>query len=150
MDVEEGKSSYVTNTFTVDDHASSSSSDPKHNTSRAHVRQNSVIQPRGILGHLRYYEALLDRKLGIEGSGPERVLPEDRKPPRAWMMALVWASGTMNLSCFVTGFLGWEFGLSLKQSVLTMIFGTFLGSCITVRLHLVQAVGIPRTVWDIF
>jgi purine-cytosine permease-like protein len=29
-------------------------------------------------------------------------------------MASLWASGTMNLSCFATGFLGWEMGLDLK------------------------------------
>ena len=38
----------------------------------------------------------------------------------------------MNLSCFTTGFLGWELGLSLKQSILTTIFGTLLGSMLTV------------------
>jgi hypothetical protein len=27
-------------------------------------------------------------------------------------MFFLWASGTMNTSCFATGFLGWEFGLS--------------------------------------
>jgi hypothetical protein len=29
-------------------------------------------------------------------------------------MASLWASGTMNLSCFATGFIGWEMGLDLK------------------------------------
>lgn len=48
-------------------------------------------------------------------------------------MALMWASGTMNLSCFATGFLGWEFGLDLKQNILTVIFGTLLGSMVTVN-----------------
>lgn len=49
-------------------------------------------------------------------------------------MALLWASGTMNLSCFATGFLGWEFGLDLKQNILTVVFGTLLGSMVTVRM----------------
>jgi hypothetical protein len=67
------------------------------NTAAQRRRQGSVIQGSGPLARLRRYEALLDKKLGVEGAGPERVLPEDRKPPRTWMMALVWASGTMNL-----------------------------------------------------
>jgi purine-cytosine permease-like protein len=46
-------------------------------------------------------------------------------------MALLWASGTMNTSCFATGFLGWEFGLSLKQSILITIFASILGGAIT-------------------
>ena len=93
--------------------------------------------PRGILARLRHYEALLDKKLGVEKNGPARILPEDRNPPNQAVMALMWASGTMNLSCFATGFLGWEFGLDLKQSILVVIFGTLLGSMVTVRiLHL--------------
>lgn len=89
--------------------------------------------PSGILARLRYYEALLDDKLGVEKNGPARILPEDRNPPNQAVMALLWASGTMNLSCFATGFLGWEFGLDLKQNILTVIFGTLLGSMVTVR-----------------
>ena len=89
--------------------------------------------PSGILARLRHYEALLDDKLGVEKNGPARILPEDRTSPNQAIMALMWASGTMNLSCFATGFLGWEFGLDLKQSILTVIFGTLLGSMVTVR-----------------
>ena len=89
-------------------------------------------KPTGILGRLQRYEAVLDRKLGVEAQGPERVLPENRNPPNQLLMALVWASGTMNLSCFATGFLGFDFGLSLKQSVLITIFGTLLGAMVTV------------------
>lgn len=88
--------------------------------------------PRGILARLRHYEVILDDKLGVEKGGPARILPEDRRPPNQAIMALMWASGTMNLSCFATGFLGWEFGLDLKQSILTVMFGTLLGSMVTV------------------
>lgn len=91
----------------------------------------------GILGKLRYYENALDRKFGIESQGPARILPEERDPSyNRWsnqaVMALMWASGTMNLSCFTTGFLGWEFGLDLKQSIVIVIFGSLLGSAVTV------------------
>ena len=44
----------------------------------------------------------------------------------------MWASGTMNLSCFTTGFLGWELGLSLSQTIWITIVASFLGSSITV------------------
>ena len=88
--------------------------------------------PKGVLARLRHYEAILDDKLGVEKNGPARILPEDRHPPNQAIMALMWASGTINLSCYATGFLGWEFGLDLKQSILTVIFGTLLGSMVTV------------------
>lgn len=138
-DIEKAQKAPHISTFDIEDPVSPPSSSSSHdlpNSATQRIRQNSVIKGRGPLARLRYYEALLDKKLGIEGAGPERILPEDRKPPRSWMMALVWASGTMNLSCFTTGFLGWEFGLSLKQSVLCMIFGTLLGAMLTVRIHL--------------
>jgi len=136
-DLEKAHKAPHISTFDIQDTASppssSSSGHDLPNSASQRIRQASVIQGRGPLARLRHYEAVLDKKLGIEGAGPERILPEDRKPPRSWMMALVWASGTMNLSCFTTGFLGWEFGLSLKQSILCMIFGTLLGATLTVR-----------------
>ena len=46
-------------------------------------------------------------------------------------MSLLWASGTMNLSCFATGFLGWEFGLSLKQAILISLFASLLGGAVS-------------------
>jgi hypothetical protein len=74
-------------------------------------------QETGILARMREWEAAMDRKLGIESQAIERKLPEDRVD-LTWKdsltMASLWASGTMNLSCFATGFIGWEMGLDLK------------------------------------
>ena len=78
-----------------------------------YVKEENV----GILERMRVLEAAMDRKLGIESHAIERKLPEDRQA-LTWKdsltMATLWASGTMNLSCFATGFLGWKFGLDLK------------------------------------
>lgn len=93
-----------------------------------------VKQDNGIFSQLRRLEAKLDAKLGIESEAITRKLPEDKKPPK-WheqmTMFCLWASGTMNTSCFATGFLGWEFGVSLKQSILIIIFGSILGGAVT-------------------
>lgn len=63
----------------------------------------------GVFAQLRELEAKMDRKLGIEAHAIERKLPEDRQP-WSWQSGLsmygIWASGTMNLSCMATGFLG--------------------------------------------
>jgi len=76
----------------------------------------------------------MDHKLGVESEAIDRKLPENRKQVK-WheqlTMALLWASGTMNVSCFATGFLGWDFGLSLKQNILIIIFGSLLGGAVT-------------------
>ncbi|KAJ5902444.1 hypothetical protein N7495_002972 [Penicillium taxi] len=87
-----------------------------------------------ILGKLRAFETSLDKKFGIESQAINRVLPEE-KVPQLWhhqaMMALLWAGCTMNISCFSTGLLGWEFGLDFTQSITITIFGTLLGSMVS-------------------
>ena len=101
-----------------------------------HDEYNStpIKQDNGILSKLRNLEATLDRKLGVESQAIDRKRAEDRQPV-SWHsqlnMALLWASGTMNISCFATGFIGWEFGLSLKQSILIIIFSSLLGGAIS-------------------
>ncbi|KAH8812950.1 putative nucleoside transporter [Xylogone sp. PMI_703] len=93
-----------------------------------------VSHGNGVLSKLRNLEARMDKKLGIESEAIVRKRPEDKKKV-SWLeeltMALLWASGTMNTSCFATGFLGWEFGLSLKQSILITIFASILGGAVT-------------------
>lgn len=93
-------------------------------------------RPHGLLAALRHYESRLDALLGVESAAISRKLPGDRPPSfRAWhnqaVMFLLWLSSTLNLSCFTTGFLGWEFGLSLRQSILLIVFGTFCGASVT-------------------
>ena len=99
----------------------------------ASVEEQSLVKPQGLFARIRYYEELLDRKLGVESHSLDRVLPENRQPPNTLAMAFIWASATMNLSCFSTGFMGKEFGLSLGQTIPIMICATFLGACLTVR-----------------
>ncbi|KAG8416645.1 hypothetical protein J3458_007215 [Metarhizium acridum] len=84
----------------------------------------------GVLAQLRNLEASMDAKLGIESEAIVRKRAEDKKDvpwTEELTMALLWASGTMNTSCFATGFLGWQFGLSLKQAILITLFASILG-----------------------
>jgi hypothetical protein len=92
----------------------------------------------GILVTLRGWEAAMDRKIGVETHGIERRRPEDRDPNYASfsnqaVMFLMWMSATTNLSCFTTGFLGWELGLDLWRSIVIIIFSSLIGSAVTVR-----------------
>jgi hypothetical protein len=83
------------------------------------VEAHHTKRDTGILARLCAFEARMDAKLGIESDAIERKLPQD-KGHVPWHhqlnMFFLWASGTMNTSCFATGFLGWEFGLS-KQLI---------------------------------
>lgn len=98
------------------------------------AQQTPAPKPRGILAKLRVIEARLDTRLGIESDAIVRKRPEDKKDV-SWTeelsMALLWASGTMNTSCFATGFLGWGFGLGLHQTILITIFASILGGMVT-------------------
>jgi NCS1 nucleoside transporter family len=94
----------------------------------------SYVPNSGILARLRAFESRMDEKLHIESEAIDRKRPEN-KHPVPWReqlsMALLWASGTMNTSCFATGFLGAEFCLSLKQSIVITIFASLLGGALT-------------------
>ncbi|KAJ5216154.1 uncharacterized protein N7498_002561 [Penicillium cinerascens] len=89
------------------------------------------VKPRGFFAKIRYFEEVLDRKLGIESHSLDRVHPENRNSPSPLVMAFMWASATMNISCFSTGFLGKQFGLSLGETIPIVIFATLLGAMVT-------------------
>ncbi|KAJ5753220.1 nucleoside transporter [Penicillium odoratum] len=92
---------------------------------------NAAPRETGLLARLRALEERMDKKLGLESEAITRKRDEDKKPVH-WVeelsMALLWASSTLNTSCFATGFLGWEFGLTLKQSILITIFTSILAA----------------------
>lgn len=84
-------------------------------TDSSPIGETSTKRQPGFLGALRTFEAKLDKKFGIESDAISRKLPEEKGyVPWHYQMNMffLWASGTMNMSCFATGFLGWEFGLS--------------------------------------
>lgn len=101
------------------------------------VEVPSPTEEKGFFARIRHYEETLDRKLGIEAHSLDRVLPENRHLPNPLVMAFMWASATMNISCFSTGFLGKRFGLSLGQTIATIICSTLMGAAVTVCTHLI-------------
>ena len=92
------------------------------------LEEGTVGLQTGVLARLRYYESILDAKMGIESHGPKRILPEEKQPPNQWVMFIMWGStADYTLGSINTGFLGVEFGLSLPQCILITLFGTLLG-----------------------
>ena len=74
---------------------------------KAEIYNDTLIhQDHGFISKLRNFEARMDQKLGVESEAITRKRAED-KGPVPWheqlTMALLWASGTMNTSCFATG-----------------------------------------------
>ncbi|GKT52416.1 purine-cytosine permease FCY21 [Colletotrichum spaethianum] len=103
---------------------------------QASLEAGSDDRPKetGILATLRRFEGRMDKALGVESHAIDRKMDADKSPVK-WheelTMALLWASGTMGISCFATGFLGWEFGLDLKRAIPIFIFGSILGGAVS-------------------
>lgn len=80
---------------------------------------------------LRQGEEWLDAKLGIETQGIDRIPEEAKRPPSIINIFFIWWSVTVHVGTLPIGFLGPEFGLSLRQSVAGIVIGTFLGALCT-------------------
>ncbi|KAL3426618.1 hypothetical protein PVAG01_00127 [Phlyctema vagabunda] len=94
---------------------------------RARELQSNV----GVLAFLRRQEDRLDRKMGIETQGVDRILEEDKKPPSILNVFFLWWSLTCHVGTLPIGLLGPEFGLTLGQSVAAIVVGTVLGAACT-------------------
>ncbi|KAI1389408.1 putative nucleoside transporter [Hypoxylon trugodes] len=106
-------------------------------SSSENILESSRDAPKtGLLERLRGWEQALDRRLGVESHSIQRKLPNDRNPFYAswsgqWAMIGFWMGGCLNLGTFATGFLGWELGLDLQQSIQVIVFGTAAGAVVT-------------------
>ena len=101
-DEEKGQASPQSSTLIYQDkdlHHASDTADLSGESSPSVIYNGTGIkQDNGILSKLRYFEARMDAKLGIESDAIERKRPEDKRPVK-WheelTMALLWASGTV-------------------------------------------------------
>lgn len=89
------------------------------------------LRQRGFLRRLRDGEEWLDKKMGIETQGIDRIHEEDKRPPSMANAFLFWWSLTCHVGTLPIGFLGPEFGLTLNQSVAMIVAGTLLGALCT-------------------
>lgn len=107
----------------------------KEVNSRGNVTPSiEVIRARQIqsgIAPFRYLsrgEQWLDRKLGIETQGIDRI-PEDKKrPPSIWNVFLLWWGATCHIGTVPIGVLGPVFGLPLRESVAAIVAGTLIGA----------------------
>lgn len=76
-------------------------------------------------------EQWLDRKMGIETQGIDRIPDADKKPPSLYNCFFFWCSLTCHAGTLPIGILGPEFGLNLRQSVSAIVVGTMLGALCT-------------------
>ena len=81
-----------------------------------------------ILGKLKLWEMALDKKLGMEGQGIERIPEDKRHPPSNLNMIFFWFSNLFSLGLIPIGMLGPIFGISLRDSIILSVFASILGS----------------------
>lgn len=95
------------------------------------LRARSIQKSFGPLQVLRNSELWLDRKLGIETQGIDRIPEEEKRPPSIINSFLLWWSLDLNVGVLPIGILGPTFGLSLNQSAAGIVVGMFLGALCT-------------------
>lgn len=95
------------------------------------IRARELQQRNTILGHMRAGEKWLDRKMGIETQGIDRIHEEDKRPPSLLNVFFIWWSVTCHVGTLPIGMLGPTWGLSLGQSVAGIVVGTILGALCT-------------------
>lgn len=84
-----------------------------------------------ILRQLRKGEEWLDRKVGIELQGIDRVPEEAKNPPSILNVFLLWWSLNVHVGVIPLGLLGAEFGLTLRQNIAACVIGSALGAICT-------------------
>lgn len=105
-----------------------------HVSSDAHVgsvdevpRYQAIRQRFGPLRHLGRLEKQMDKRLGVESQGIDRLRDDERKPPSMLNAVLIWYSLNLHVASLPVGFLGPELGLSFPMSCAAVILGVFTG-----------------------
>ncbi|RAQ45676.1 nucleoside transporter [Aspergillus flavus] len=91
-------------------------------------RMRHIQEGNGLLRSLRNFETWIDRKLGVEAMGVERVPEDKRRPPQKLNMMFFWFSVLISPTLIPIGSLGPIFGLSVHTSVILTIFAALLGT----------------------
>lgn len=95
------------------------------------IRARELQSRVGFLKTLRNGEEWLDKKMGIETQGVDRIHEEDKKPPSILNVFFLWWSLTCHVGTLPIGVLGPEFGLTLNQSIAAIVIGTITGALCT-------------------
>ncbi|KAI9710073.1 MAG: hypothetical protein M1828_002220 [Chrysothrix sp. TS-e1954] len=95
------------------------------------ARARKVQRQTGVLRKMRQGEEWLDRKLGIELQGIDRIPEDEKRPPPVINIFLFWFSLNCHIGVVPLGILGPTFGLSLKQTIASAIIGNALGALCT-------------------
>ena len=80
---------------------------------------------------MRESEEWLDKKMGIELQGIDRIPEEQKQPPSILNVFLLWWSLNVHVGVVPLGLLGPLFGLTLGQSVGSAFLGICLGALCT-------------------
>lgn len=96
--------------------------------------ESEIIRVRGIqykdtfFRRLNSAEQWLDRKLGIETQGIDRIPENQKQPPSILNIFLIWWGATCHIGTVPIGAIGPALGLPLGESIAAIVVGTWLGA----------------------
>ena len=95
------------------------------------ARVRGIQQENKFIRKMRESEEWLDKKMGIELQGIDRIPEEQKQPPHLINIFLLWWSLNVHVGVVPLGLLGPLFGLTLGQSVGAAFLGICLGALCT-------------------
>lgn len=81
-----------------------------------------------LFGHLQQFQLWLDRKIGIEVQGIDRIPEHQKQPPPLLNLFMIWGSFNVHVGSITLGILGPELGLSLHSTVAACMIGIVVGA----------------------
>jgi len=115
----------------INEHRAAGSDDLRHDSITPVDEVTRTRYIRQAFAPFRYMnkgEMWLEKKLGIETQGIDRIPENKKRPPSILNVFFIWWSMICHIGILPIGFLGPEFGLSLGQSIGAIVAGTLVGA----------------------
>jgi hypothetical protein len=95
------------------------------------TKVESIRERFAVLRFAHGIETFLDKKVGMETQGIDRMAEDERRSPPMWNVFVLWCGSNICVQTLPFGVLGPELGLSLHLSVAAIVVGSLLGAACT-------------------
>jgi hypothetical protein len=95
------------------------------------TKVESIRERFAVLRFAHGVETFLDKKVGMETQGLDRMPEDERRPPAMWNVFMLWCGANICVQTLPFGVLGPELGLSLHLTIAAIVVGSLTGSACT-------------------
>ncbi|KAJ9496957.1 hypothetical protein H2202_007429 [Exophiala xenobiotica] len=95
------------------------------------TKVESIRERFAVLRFAHGIEIFLDKKVGMETQGIDRMAEDERRNPPMWNVFVLWCGSNICVQTLPFGVLGPELGLSLHLSIAAIVVGSLLGAACT-------------------